>query len=334
LKILITGYTSRQCASPRVVGDYMTFSSILPIILRDMGHEVERRVVKVSETISGIYNYVFAGLAPLGSITSAKVAETHYAMDAMPGRHCVFVDDWSFCGFNTSAKSTLKRWDAWVKYKNFPFDTNVIATTKESIERILQFSNPGNNAPVLAPMFPWGDHEWMMRGNYAANLHTIDPSAWVKYPTVDILSCGSRKRQWVNAALSDHSPWIKRQGFKDPILHLGNKRMGDGEFVYENFVVRAFAESTGVISVGYPSAGSGWWRTRNLNAAWAETPLYCDIKDQKTMGLSYQVTAQKFENEICTPLWDDRAKGQVAWLEENISKKEEVMTKLEEILNA
>lgn len=334
MKILITGYTSRMCNLRRTIGDYITFSLVLEEILRDMGHEVERRQVRVHEEIAGVYDYAFVGLAPVGSMTSIKVPEAHYVMDSMTNRHCVFADDWSFCSYASSVKSVIKRWDNWLKFKNFPYEYETLERTRQSMQNMLDMQTPGNNAPVLAPTFPWGDHQFLMRINYKANLFTVDPSPWVRYPTIDILPMRLRKTQWVNASLSDHSPWIRRQSFNLPIVHYGNKRLGENTgMITETELIKEFGNSTGVISVGYSSAGSGWWRSRYLNAAWAETPLYCDPRDQTTMGDAYKGSVRNFESEIGTGYWRARAIGQMEWLGGHISKKEDVMDTLTTIMN-
>jgi hypothetical protein len=190
----------------------------------------------------------------------------------------------------------------------------------------------GNNAPVLAPMFPWGDHEFLMRGNYNANLVTVDPSRWVKYPTVFIPTFYNKTKQWVMAALSDHTRWINKQGFELPVQYVGNKRMGDGFVLTENMTIELFAKSFGVLSCGYPSAGSGWWRTRYLNSAWAESIIYSDPRDAAIMGEAYQGTPAEFEALDTPEKYDERLVAQREWLEANVSEKEKVITTIEELM--
>lgn len=332
MKILITGYTTRMWGSPRVQGDYVTFSTILPDILREMGHEVEKRIVPVGEDIRYVYHYAFCGVAPLSSITSAKVPETHYVMDQMTRKHAIFADDWSFCGFGDSVRYALVRWSKYLGYKNFIQTDEMLEQTRISLENMMNTPLAGNNAPVLAPMFPWGDHDFLMRGNYFANLTTIDPSAWVKYPTIHTWSASQRKKEWLMAALSDHSPWVRRQRFSFPVTYIGNKRKN--YVLTEDQTVQEFAKYFGVLSTGYPSAGSGWWRTRYLNAAWAETPVYSDPNDQIIMGESYQGTPAQFESEYGSLDYTRRIIAQRDWLNSHVSKKEEVFETIERLLKS
>jgi len=317
--------------STRLKRDYMTFSILLEEILRDMGHEVERRPVVLGEKISCKYNYAFCGVAPLNSITSGHIPETHYVMDCLPGRHAVFADDWSFCNFGKSIKGILNGWEKYLKYKCFSYRHDELDSLKESLEKMSSVSIAGNNAPMLAPMFPWGDHSFLMKDNYVADIVAVDPSAWLRYPSIEIVPKENRKLEWVMAALANHMQWVNRQKFQLPVRYIGNKRMGSKEFT-EDQTVAIFANSFGVLSTGYPSKGSGWWRTRYLNAAWAETPIYSDPDDAATMGEAFQGTSLDFEIEAYLSLYDDRVEGQREWLYSHIEEKESVMATLERLM--
>lgn len=323
MKILMTGYTTRMWGSQRIHGDYITFSTLLKKILWDMGHEVDQRVVAIGEEISYVYDYAFCGLAPLSSMTSAKVPETHYVMDSMSSRHCVYADDWSFCSYGDSVRYSLKKWNGYIKYKNFPYNPLVLNSTKESLERMMSIQLEANNAPVLCPMFRWGNHDLLIENNYKANLITLDPSAYLSYPTMQTYGYNLKKRQWVMAALSDHSGWINRQDFKLPIFYIGNKRKNGGLVIPERETLNVFAQNYGVLSVGYPSAGCGWWRTRYLNAAWAETLIYSDPIDADMMDPAFIGNANFFES-LSESQYNKKLMAQSTWLKQNIMSKDEI----------
>jgi hypothetical protein len=330
MKILITGYTTRQFGSQRIHGDYVTFSFLLEAILKEMGHVVERRQVIIPEELAYVYDYAFCGVAPVSSMTSGKVVETHYVMDMMTNRHAIYADDWSFCGYGGSVRYALDRWERYLAFKKFPYDEGLLESTRQSLSRMMSIQNPSNNAPVLCPMFKWGDHDFLMNNNYKANLITVDPSGWVKFPDVNLYSPSHKKKQWVMAALSDHSPWVKRQNFSFPIAYIGNKRKN---LVYtETQTVRLFAESFGVLSCGYPSAGSGWWRTRYVNTAWAESVMYSDPKDAAVMGEPYQGSPWDFEFQYGTRAYVDRVKAQIEWLNKNLMSKDEAISVIEGLI--
>lgn len=331
MRILITGYTTRMFGSDRVQGDYITFSYLLEEILQSMGHLVERRKVRIGEELPSIYDFAFCGVAPLSSMTSGRVPETHYVMEHMRGRHAVYADDWSFCGYGDSVKYALDKWGKYLNYKSFPYQSEILEETRESLEKMMEASD-GNNAPVLAPMFPWGDHKFLMRENYSARLVTVDPSRWLKYPTVEVPTPFEKKRQWVMAALSDHSRWVKKQNFKIPVIYVGNKRMVGTQVLNESNTVRLFADSYGVLSTGYPSAGSGWWRTRYLNASWAESIIYSDSRDAAVMGVAFQGDASKFEEIETDQQYLDIVEQQKIWLNNNISKKDTVKAIIERLI--
>jgi hypothetical protein len=335
MKILVTGYTTRMVNSPRVQMDYITFSYLLVSILRDMGHTVEHRKVAIGEKIRYEYNFAFCGVAPLSSMTSGHICETHYVMDQLPGRHSIYADDWSFCGFGKSIEYALRDWDRFCKYKNFSYDSSITDDTRNSLKSMLSMNilTAGNNASVLAPMFPWGDHQFLMRDNYNAPLITVDPSAWVKYPSVKVPTLKNKKPQWIMAALSNHTKWVDKQGFKLPVLYVGNKRMENTQVLSEAATVQLFADSFGVLSTGYPSAGSGWWRTRYLNAGWAESIVYSDPRDACNMGRAYWGAPWQFEQLAGTPGYAVKVSEQLDWLNKNVAKKDDVLTVMERLLS-
>lgn len=332
MKILITGYTTRMHGSQRIQGDYITFSFLLEDMLREMGHEVERRKVTVGEDLTYKYHFAFCGVAPLSSMTSGQVPQTHYAMEQMEGKHVVYADDWSFCGYGNSVKYALDRWEKYLLYKNFLVDSRMVEKARLHLERMMDAQMMAHNAPVLCPMFKWGDHEFLMRENYLAKLITVDPSAWVKFPDLTVPTFYNKRKQWVMAALSDHSRWVNKQGFQLPIKYVGNKRMGDGFVLTETETIRLFSDSFGILSCGYPSAGSGWWRSRYLNASWAESIIYSDSRDASLMGEAYQGKAEDFEAIDTPEKYEERVSGQREWLNANIASKEEVKQTIIELM--
>lgn len=330
-RILITGYTTRMFGSTQIRGDYITFSYLLEDALREMGHVVERRKVAVGEELVGKYSYAFCGVAPLSSLTSGQVPETHYVMETLKSRHAVYADDWSFCSYGDSVRYALERWDRYLSYKKFRHNPDLLEATRESLEGMIRAPFAGNNAPVVAPMFPWGDHEFLMRGNYNAGLVAVDPSPWLKFPSISITPDVNRRKVWLMAALSDHSRWVKKQGFRFPVEYIGNKKLG--VTLNETQTVKQFADVFGVLATGYPSAGSGWWRTRYLNAAWAESIIYSDPKDAAVMGEAFRGTPRDFELLHEMPVSYRKIQNeQTDWLNKNVSQKEEVMETLEKLL--
>jgi len=309
----------------------MTFAFLLPEILKSMGHDVDVRKVMIGEELYTKYDFAFCGVCPLSSITAGNVPETHYVMDVMPHRHAIWADDWSFCGFGDSVRYTLNKWDKYLLYKKFKYSPEIIEKTRLSFENMMDFEE-FHNAPVLAPMFQWGDHQFLMRDNYKAKLVSIDPSPWVKYPTIKQYSPDEKIKQWVMAALSDHSRWVNKQGLKLPVLYCGNKRMEGTQVHTEDYTIQLFAKSFGVLSCGYPSAGSGWWRTRYLNAAWAESLVYSDSKDAAVMGKPYQGEASYFENVGTGHEYEVLVGAQNDWLQRNIVPEDTTKRKLERLM--
>jgi len=332
MRILITGYTSRMVGSPRIQRDYLTFVVLLEEILKEMGHTVERREVAMGEKLQYVYDYAFCGVAPLSSISASRIPETHYVMAQLPTNHAIYADDWSFCGFGKSVRYTLDKWEKFCEYKNFVYEKKILDATLEHLTTMCTVKNAGLNAPVLAPMFLWGNHDLLLQDNFVANLHTVDPSPWVLYPTINTWSKFSRKKRWCMAALSDHTHWIKKQGFSFPVWYIGNRRMEPGLILNERETIQEFANSFGIISAGYPSSGSGWWRTRYLNAVWAEVPVYSDRLDAELMGEAYQGKAWTFEQEEGLPSWDDRVASQRDWLNSHTGSKEQTMQTLSELM--
>src|SRR5215469_9725698 len=114
MKILITGYTSRMNGSTRLHYDYVTFTFLLEDMIKELGHEVDRRQVVIPEHLSEMYDYAFCGIAPLSSLSAGRIPETHYAIEEMRGRCSIFADDWSFVGWGGSARYAIDRWDDYI----------------------------------------------------------------------------------------------------------------------------------------------------------------------------------------------------------------------------
>ncbi|MHA1867617.1 MAG: hypothetical protein ACTSXD_06075, partial [Candidatus Heimdallarchaeaceae archaeon] len=91
-----------------------------------------------------------------------------------------------------------------------------------------------------------------------------------------------------------------------------------------------YRDNYGLISLPYTSAGSGWWRIRNVHACAYKNILLCSEKDSENMDISFQLhdkieMINKFNNQQL----DKLAERQSEWFRSHISTKENLYNTFE-----
>jgi hypothetical protein len=279
MKILITGFTQRMCNSQKLRYDYLTSVYILADALRESGHEVDHRAVKFGEDLSS-YHLALVGIGPPKSLTARHTHEACWTL-LKAKRAITYCDDWSIAVAGGNMMSALRCMPQWSEFMKFsePEKEAVVA----GLTKIL-----AGDYPMLAPMFPWGDHTKLVRNN----LDNMRVFAWDPTPLVNIklpYFISLRQRRWVYATLQDHNDWLKTMNPQWPVCRLGAKSAGD-TYYPEAEVLENYATSWGVLCPEYKSAGSGWWRVRYHHAAVLGNVLKCGLTDALSMDF-YQSKA-------------------------------------------
>lgn len=294
MKLLLSGFTQRMTNSSRLRYDYLTSVFVLRDALKLLGHDVDHRAVTPGEDLSG-YDRALIGIGPTKSFTARFVPGSAWVYNQLPGRVILYCDDWSIEKTGYDFRNTLSRWDKWVKFFTDagPVKGQELEGHDDRLADVNMMLEDITRTPVkklLAPMFPWGDHQLLMKDNLPSTLVPWDPTPLIK---TDVITepAFARERRWVLATLQKKLNLPKGSW---PIEQVGNKREGQ-PYVSESDVLLRYRQSWGVICPPYQRAGSGWWRARYQHAADAGCVLWLDPRDKQGTDISYRLSLTDYE---------------------------------------
>jgi hypothetical protein len=329
MKILLTGFTQRMTNSQKLRYDYLTSVYILRDALRRLGHEVDHRPVTPGEDLSG-YDRALVGIGPTKSFTARFVPGSAWAYHQLPGRVILYCDDWSIEKTGYDFRNTLGRWEQWLGFFQTcgPVKGQELEghdDRKVDVRLMLESISQNVQVKLLAPMFPWGDHAALMRGNLPSQLVPWDPTPLI--PPIVHLRPWPKAQRWVMATLQKNSKVPKGQW---PVHQVGNKRDGQA-YLPEAEIHKLYGESWGVICPPYQKAGSGWWRYRYQATADARSVLWLSAADKAPMASCYQHSLPEYEK------MDDLTLGATAdaqhrWFYFNTATAERTLQTLAEAL--
>ena len=295
-RILMTGMAARGIGSTKTKHKIVSLPDVLGRALRELGHEVDGpRRVKLDEPLSG-YDAVWVQLGWVSSLSSTYAHEAARVMADFDGPVVRYVDDWrsqwladDIAGHVESEKGWLKHWsrfrlESWARVR--PADRD---RYREALLAPIQ------GAPLLVPIMGWGDASKFDVSTKArlSRVVPFDPQRIVDYHETKWLPDAQRAKRWVVASLQEHDKWVARQPISWDVLKLGaNPKLPGGvpikgqqnQVIPEERVCQIYAESWGVLSPEYDSAGSGYWRTRWFQAMEAGAILWPGEKDAAGFG--------------------------------------------------
>jgi hypothetical protein len=294
LRILISGFTQRAVNSQKLRYDYLTFVYVLRDALIKLGHRVDHRAVTPGELLD--YDRVLLCVGPTKSFTARFVPGTAWAFKTMRDKAILFCDDWSIEKTGYDFKNTLARWDKWVGFFTAagPVKGQELEGNLERQHDVIEMLNAVTHDPtirLLAPLFPWGNHQLLLQGNLPSKLIGCDPTPLLP-PMTAAPTTAPRKRQWILATLQKK---MKLPRGKWDVQQMGNKREGQS-YLPEAQIAELYRQSWGVMCPPYQKAGSGWWRVRYQMAADAGSVLWLDYKDREKMGTAYGLTLSEYES--------------------------------------
>lgn len=311
MKILITGMNKNQCTEDFYLRQQLkVIPSHYSLIrcLRDMGHEVEQRMVTLDEEDFSGYDRIIvflAGPRQLVAVTfyRALIALAH----ARPDQLILAFDDWQTKGIFDGIAACK---DPQKMFADFILGVNSVkledvapyaAVFQDAVDIIL-----AKTSPVLLSCFAGGDPTLLI--DYPHDkIHTYNPNPYhhnrkpgdrddtpgttALFDELfddgwDIVTPEKKIRQFNFASLvqSKTKSWLKKQKVTWPVEFFGSKADGQRRLT-EGEMVRVFSEQWGCLMPGYDHAGSGWWRARPLQVADAGSIL---IGDPREMMLYYQ----------------------------------------------
>ena len=299
----MTGMSARSVGSTKIRYDFFNVPNLLKQVLEELGHEVDMRTVAVDESDTlEQYDRVVGQLNWASSLSSMHAHEAGLAMARAGDRLRVYVDDWRAQTLADDIDYHIHRDRGWERHttKFRPTEYARLTMSQRAVARNayrrLLFGYEGASVPMLVPFFNWGDHDKFF-GAAKAGLnivrHDWDPSPFVHIPPQTDLR--DQKFQWVLASLQNHDRWVGKLGLTWPMIQYGGVKKGGGgiraggpdKVVSEAEVVQAYADSWGVLSPPYSSAGSGYWRVRFNYASQVGAVIYCGPVDGAAIGPSF-----------------------------------------------
>ena len=311
MKILVTGMNKNQVTENFYLRQQLkvvpSHYSLLRC-LRDMGHEVEQRIVKGGEDLSE-YDRVICFLAS----PTQRLQLTFYnglwsIFNIDKSKLILAFDDWK-CPwiFKDIQKTNTKEG----LLKDFLIGQNVTdpQISKEFLEpyvdQLLEAVHflDTKKAPVLLSVFATGDMSKLLEYpedklmNYNPNPYHRNRKAGDRgdvelsdlnfleaqiQPTYeeDFVSPENKEMKFNFASLAHGKTqsWLKKQNVPCDIEYFGSRkdkqrRLGEGD------MCKVYGEQWGCLMPGYEHSGSGWWRARPLQVADAGSILIGDYEE-------------------------------------------------------
>lgn len=231
----------------------------------------------------------------------------------------LYMCDWAFFRAHPEFRSIAKAGTSYFfkKIGNAPqYDESPMAIEEygdQLIEVCEAYGNPSSrlwrNAQVMVPRYTHiGDVRIVQRLLPGVDrVFTMDPTPlFLRYLDSGLTPSAedqkwteSRAQRWILPSLLIDDDWIDRQELTWPVDRFGPK----GCIVLENEreVTKAYARRAGALCPPYPTAGSGWWRSRWIHAARARLVLLCDSTDDQMFDSSiYAYNGEEYERMSAT----------------------------------
>lgn len=224
----------------------------------------------------------------------------------------LYFTDWAFYNAHVEFRSILREGKPYF-YKQmggFPQYPESEAAIEENAEALLevcrQYGDPQSKlwqkAAVVAPMYTnWGNKKIVQRLLPGANpVHRLDPTPpFLRYldeygPATQPSDIADREKRWILPSLLKTNTWMDDQKLQWPVDRFGPK--GYDVLAHEGEVNRQYGLRVGAICPPYPTAGSGWWRSRWIHAARAQSVLLCGSMDDDAAGRAYRFNGEQYES--------------------------------------
>jgi len=287
MKILITGMNKLQCTE-----DFYKFQQLKVVpshysllrCLRDMGHIVDQRVVRIGENLQE-YDRVICFLHNAGSFVQS-VYNTAWALYVRPDAILAY-DDWQIESIYNSLAFFNDPDLLFEKRNKHLYDQHVALDGLNDITRKFIFEGlkriEGNNMPVLISAFAGGDINLLYpKFN---NVYTYNPNPYHLHRQTMKVHPEDKDRVFNFASLvqGKTQKWLKKQNVPWKIEYFGSRK-DNQERITEDIMVGVYAHQWGCLMPGYYHAGSGWWRARPTQLADCGSIL---IGEPKEMEIYY-----------------------------------------------
>jgi hypothetical protein len=290
MKILITGQTTLDCVEGHYLNQQLrVIPGVVALVsgLRELGHEVEQRIVKWGDDLDQ-YDRIITFLGPTDTFCAGYTDGALWTL-TREDTLCA-ISDWQT---DRVFLDPLKKEAKWKEV--FAGQLNG-ATDREKIDELHDQWLCGRR--ILLTAFEGGDLDLVFSKaskKMAATERICEGYSLFGYDPNPLLPLRRPKttfdakiRQWIVAGLSEanRKSWKKLKPTL-PVVEVGKRGQG-GIRMPEDEIVDYFAKSWYHWLPGYSHAGSGWWRAR-----------FQQLSD----GLVISVCADPKEAEIFGPSW-------------------------------
>lgn len=324
-KILVTGFTSRQCNPDKNKRDVMV-SWLIAEVCRDLGYEVEHRNPKVEESYDE-FDHVFWGMAPLHGLGSNRAygALSCFLKTYPSGRITFYQDDHDNAkvmnGIRTVHNDPARLVKSFFNYK-LEYDIANTPEWKKYLAQGVEILNDYAWPTTIIPAFPWAELDRLtVKCPNLVDPVGIDFSAYL--PKYDVETPDERLKQWV-VEVTDEK-WFARQR-----IDWFPQRYGKGydKRPDDQIVVQQYAQSWGVINRGQDY---GWWNSRIGYAAQTRSIYVTKWQEVESLGDAYTLLPDIAEG-LTPQLRDDWAEAQAASFEHFSSPRETVREQIRKLV--
>ena len=268
MKILVTGMNKNQCTENFWQGQQLKVVPSHPSLLaclRDMGHTVEQRVVKVGENLNEYDRVIVYIHNPSGF--AGYVYNALWAIYNRPDCILAF-DDWQTDSIYKGLMSLVdptKLFRPYVKdgHKEVPND---IEKYEKQLVEALNIVGAKQNK-MLISAFAGGDLSLLI--DYPKELlfgYNPNPYHLNRQASASLFG-KDRVFNFAGLVQDKTKKWLKAQELGDwPLKKYGSRKDGQDR-VTEDVMVDLYGSQWGILMPGYFHAGSGWWRARYLQVA-------------------------------------------------------------------
>lgn len=312
-KILITGMNKNQITENFYLRQQLkVVPSHYSLIrcLRDMGYEVEQRLVEMGEDLSSYYRVIVFLASPRQALQLAFYNGL-WAINATPKSNLVLAfDDWQTEDILKGIESCV---DEESLLKEFTINQCKMTDPTLSYEKLKPYTRELLNAiklisskdlPILMSVFMGGDLTKLItyprellvgynpnpyhRNRVPGDLGDVPVSelSFMEQQTAssyedDYVDPSNKSRIFNFASLvqGKTAKWLKKQNIQKWEIDFYGSRKDDQKRLTEGEMCKVYAQQWGCLMPGYHHAGSGWWRARPLQLADAGSILIGEFEE-------------------------------------------------------
>jgi len=324
-KVLVTGFTSRQCNPAKNKRDVMV-SWLIAEVCRDLGYEVEHRNPTLEESYDD-FDHVFWGMAPVHGLGSNRTygALSCFLKTYPQGKISFYQDDHDNAkvanGIRTQRTEPARLTKRFFDYK-LEYDLANTPEWKAFLQQGIEILDEYAWPTTIIPAFEWADLSRLtVKCPNLTDPVGVDFTAYL--PEFEVETPEERERQWV-VELTDNR-WFTQQRI-GWFAHAYGK--GYDKRPEDEGLVREYARSWGVLNRGQDF---GWWNSRIGYAARTGALYVTRWQNVETLGDAYALLPDVAET-LTTDERNDWAQAQADALSKATSSRETVREQIRKLV--